>query len=63
MGTAAKISTPCIRFCKLEDGFCIGCNRSWEQIAHWSEYSEQKRIDIMNSLFKIEENERKREQT
>lgn len=38
-----KISTPCIRYCKLKDGFCEGCGRSWEQIRDWTFYSEKKK--------------------
>jgi len=45
-----KISSPCIRFCKLKDGFCEGCGRSWEQIRDWVFYTEEKRLDIMKSL-------------
>lgn len=61
MGTAAKVSTPCIRLCKLDiNGICTGCNRSWRQIADWSSYSEQKRLEIMESLSSNLKNERQR---
>jgi predicted Fe-S protein YdhL (DUF1289 family) len=63
MDTAAKVSTPCTRFCKLKDGFCIGCGRSWQQIADWTQYSEKTRLEIMASLLTNEENERKRKQS
>jgi len=46
-----KISTPCIRLCKLEDGFCVGCGRSWLQISQWVNYSEKTRQEIMGGLF------------
>jgi len=45
-----KISTPCIRYCKLKDGVCEGCGRGWEQIKDWASYSEKTRIEIMKSL-------------
>lgn len=63
MDTAAKVSTPCTRFCKLKDGFCIGCGRSWQQIADWTQYSEKTRLEIMASLLTNEENERERKQS
>jgi predicted Fe-S protein YdhL (DUF1289 family) len=46
-----KISTPCIRYCKLEDGFCEGCGRSWEQIRDWTSYSETTRLEVMKGLI------------
>jgi predicted Fe-S protein YdhL (DUF1289 family) len=46
-----KIPTPCIRYCKLKDGFCEGCGRSWEQIRDWISYSEKTRLEVMKSLI------------
>jgi predicted Fe-S protein YdhL (DUF1289 family) len=46
----SKISTPCIRYCKLKDGFCEGCGRSWGQIRDWTSYSEKTRLEVMKSL-------------
>lgn len=63
MDTVAKVSTPCIRLCKLKDGFCTGCGRSWQQIADWTMYSEKTRLEIMAALPLNDQNERKREQT
>lgn len=51
MDTAAKISTPCIRYCKLKDGICEGCGRTWEQIRDWTYYSEKTRLEVMKSLI------------
>jgi predicted Fe-S protein YdhL (DUF1289 family) len=50
MNNESKISTPCIRYCKLKDGICEGCSRSWEQIRGWISYSEKTRLEIMKSL-------------
>jgi len=47
----AKISTPCIRYCKLKNGICEGCGRSWEHVRDWSLYSEKTRLDIMKTLI------------
>jgi hypothetical protein len=51
MDSVVKISTPCIRYCKLKDGFCEGCGRSWEQIRDWTSYSENTRLEVMKSLI------------
>ena len=48
--TAAKISTPCTRKCKLINDHCVGCGRSWQQIRDWSFYNEDQRLAIMNDL-------------
>ena len=36
--------------CKLEDGICIGCKRTKEEIAGWKKYSDKERLDIMRKL-------------
>lgn len=48
--TAVKISTPCIRKCKLINDHCVGCGRTWQQIRDWSFYKESERLMIMNDL-------------
>lgn len=48
---AAKISTPCIQYCRLVYGVCEGCGRTWEQIKDWTEYTEDERLEIMKSLI------------
>ena len=42
--------TPCISICKLENGICIGCKRTKEEIAGWKKYSDEERLDIMRKL-------------
>jgi predicted Fe-S protein YdhL (DUF1289 family) len=48
--TAAKISTPCIRKCKLINDHCVACGRSWEQIRDWTFFTESQRLEIMKDL-------------
>ena len=51
--TAAKISTPCTRRCRLVGAIrCYGCGRTWQQIKNWSLYSEEERIEIIKNLKK-----------
>ena len=42
--------TPCVSLCKIEDGKCLGCNRTKEQIAKWRSYTDQERYEIMKDL-------------
>lgn len=49
--TAAKMSTPCMRVCKLIDDVCYACYRNKQEIFNWSFYSEDKRKEIMATLY------------
>ena len=51
MDTAVKISTPCIRVCKLNNDVCIACHRTKQEVFAWSFYSEEKRKEIMNDIY------------
>lgn len=49
-GGINKITTPCIKKCKLKDDICIGCKRTSEQIKNWSIYDENTRLRIIKGL-------------
>lgn len=50
-----KISTPCIRICKLDENeVCVGCGRTRIEIMLWCDMKEDRRAEIMTTL-----NERK----
>lgn len=51
MDTAVKISTPCIRVCKLRDDICIACHRTRSEITSWPFYSENKREEIIKDIY------------
>ena len=34
------VESPCINVCKIENDVCIGCGRTLEEIAHWSEMTD-----------------------
>jgi predicted Fe-S protein YdhL (DUF1289 family) len=42
--------SPCRRICALEDGRCVSCGRTLEEIASWLGYSPQERAAIMAQL-------------
>jgi len=46
------METPCIHVCVIEagSGLCEGCGRSLEEIAHWSQFTDQERATIMRGL-------------
>ena len=43
--------TPCVGKCKLDqNGICIGCGRSVQEIAEWINMTDQERQLIMDRL-------------
>ena len=42
--------TPCVSLCKLEDGKCLGCDRTRDEIASWRKYTDEERLDVMKRL-------------
>jgi predicted Fe-S protein YdhL (DUF1289 family) len=46
------METPCIDVCEIDEvsGLCIGCGRSIEEIASWSEMSSPERRTIVAIL-------------
>ena len=49
---AAEIMSPCISVCKMsvQTGLCLGCHRTLDEIAGWSEMSDRQRQLIMQEL-------------
>jgi predicted Fe-S protein YdhL (DUF1289 family) len=45
-----KFITPCIHVCHLENGVCIGCKRTEEEISNWFFYDDKKKLEIMEKL-------------
>jgi predicted Fe-S protein YdhL (DUF1289 family) len=58
----AAIQSPCILICSIEmkSGLCFGCGRTRDEIAGWSNFSENERSNIMSELpARLETFERK----
>ena len=51
---ADVVESPCINVCKIENDVCVGCGRTLEEIAHWSEMTdtekEQVNANIQNKI-------------
>jgi len=45
-----RIETPCISECLLEQGICISCFRTRNEIASWTKMTVEQRKEIMESL-------------
>jgi len=49
--TDAPVASPCINICRLDDqGLCVGCRRTIDEIAEWSRASEARRREILSEL-------------
>lgn len=49
---AARIASPCSGVCIMDDasGFCLGCERTLEEISRWREMTATRRAAVMRSL-------------
>lgn len=48
----AAIQTPCTKVCTVHPAsrLCLGCGRTLAEIAHWTDYSDRERAEIMAKL-------------
>jgi len=44
------IKSPCVKICTLEDGVCIGCGRTQDEIREWAIMTDNQREKIMERL-------------
>ncbi|MBX3690008.1 DUF1289 domain-containing protein [Dokdonella sp.] len=48
----SEIESPCIGICRLDaDGYCVGCQRSGEEIALWIGMSAAERRHIIEDVL------------
>lgn len=44
--------TPCIGICRLDArGYCVGCQRSGDEIARWRGMSDAERLHVMDVIL------------
>jgi predicted Fe-S protein YdhL (DUF1289 family) len=47
----AEVPSPCIDICRLDNqGLCVGCRRTIDEIAEWSRASEARRREILRAV-------------
>jgi predicted Fe-S protein YdhL (DUF1289 family) len=49
---AGRTRSPCISICKIdaEDGLCIGCQRTIDEIAGWGTMTPEQRIEVWQRI-------------
>lgn len=55
-----KISSLCVKMCKLKNDTCVGCGRSRDQISLWSSYSDEEKLNVIKE---IEERNKQQEES
>lgn len=52
MWKRAEIASPCVNICVIHPAarLCVGCNRTGDEIAAWSRYTDAERAAIMAAL-------------
>ena len=48
------VKSPCIDICKIDykNKFCIGCNRTLEEITNWSSFNDEQKKKILKKVKK-----------
>lgn len=53
MTNSKNIKSPCIDKCKYdEDNICMGCHRTMHEIVNWSDFSDDKKVEIIKRVEK-----------
>lgn len=53
------VLSPCTGVCTMDlDGYCMGCLRTLDEIAHWSSWSNERRLQLMDEVLPAREQER-----
>ncbi len=48
------IDSPCKHICVLEEGVCIGCYRTKEEISKWSKMNDEEKQKVLDRIKKEE---------
>lgn len=52
------VKSPCILVCELNaNKICIGCKRTSEEISNWSKYSNKQKLEVINRIKLLSNNE------
>ena len=48
--STSEVESPCFNICKLEDGYCIGCGRSYDEIGEWYYADNNRKLEILKRI-------------
>ena len=52
MKSTSDIESPCQNICVLQDGICIGCGRTDDEITEWYTATDDRKIEIIENSEK-----------
>lgn len=44
------VESPCVSICRQENGRCIGCGRTMDEIAGWWDMTDQEKQQVIDRL-------------
>jgi len=50
------VPSPCIKVCRIEDGLCVGCKRTLDEIRDWMILSDYEQKKLLHELMWRKEN-------
>ena len=45
------VPSPCIKVCRIEDGLCVGCKRTLDEIRDWMVLSDYEQKKLLHELM------------
>ena len=48
--STSEVESPCINICIIEDGYCIGCGRTQDEIGEWFYADDDRKLEILERL-------------
>ena len=49
--STSKVESPCIKVCVIEEGYCIGCGRTQDEIREWFYANDDRKLEILERLM------------
>lgn len=48
--STSEIESPCINVCIIEQGYCIGCGRTGDEIMEWLYADDDRKLEIIERI-------------
>jgi predicted Fe-S protein YdhL (DUF1289 family) len=45
--STSNVPSPCVKVCSIEEGYCIGCGRSQDEIREWFYCDDDRKLEIL----------------
>tara|TARA_Y100001937_G_scaffold92414_1_gene125110 strand:- start:396 stop:590 length:195 start_codon:yes stop_codon:yes gene_type:complete len=45
-----EVESPCVNICLIEEGYCIGCGRTEDQIMEWLYADDDRKLEILDEI-------------